>query len=394
MTASLSATTSVILLLTAPLTAGGRGAVSTPDLLTVSEYQRLADHLREPADLIGPNAPEALRNSANIIDTHRLQRLLARGLQLGQAVEYWQARNIWVISQHDAPYPQRLTAHLAADAPLILYGCGNINRLGGLAVVGSHCTDTTLLDEAHAIGHLAATAGITIVCGSTTNIEQAARHSALKAGGQACGIVSCALETAIMKRQHRNAIIADQLTLMSPYDPHAAFHASRQCHQIIYALSDASIVIHAEVDESGPWIYAMEHLKRGATVYSLAPDKPAAGLQALFKQGATPWPKPQDARSLKAIITPQREAVEDSALPSYAPIAPSERIFSAIKALAPQLLAQAMSSKEVAEAWGIEPKTALAWLKRLVKEGIIKRKAASRKTGQPARYIYDRQQRL
>ena len=169
MSHTLSPNTQAILLLTAPLIAG-RGA-SSSELLSPGEYKRLARHLRgiqrRPADLLSPDVAELLRACQSVIDEARLHRLLGRGFLLGQVIERWQSRAIWVVSRADAEYPSRLKARLREDAPAVIYGCGDRNLLetGGLAVVGSRHADDSSIDYAMAIGRLAAEAGGT--CSAT-----------------------------------------------------------------------------------------------------------------------------------------------------------------------------------------------------------------------------------
>lgn len=128
MSMSLSPNTQAILLLTAPLIAG-RDEPSS-DLLTPSEYKRLARFLREkqrqPADLLAPDARELLGECQQLVDSERLKGLLARGFLLSQAIERWQTRAIWVTSRADAEYPRRLKTCLKSDAPPVLYACGDI----------------------------------------------------------------------------------------------------------------------------------------------------------------------------------------------------------------------------------------------------------------------------
>ena len=125
MNLSLSSNTQAILLLTAPLIVG-RGTPSA-DLLSASEYKRLARLLREkhrqPADLLATEANALFTECQPLFDCDRLKRLLGRGFLLSQAIERWQTRAIWVVSRADADYPKRLKMHLKEDAPPILYGC-------------------------------------------------------------------------------------------------------------------------------------------------------------------------------------------------------------------------------------------------------------------------------
>ena len=100
-------------------------------------------------------------------ETKRIGSLLERGFLLSQAVNSWQERAIWVVSRADEEYPQRLKERLGANAPTVLYGCGNRELLenGGLAVVGSRNTSEELLEYTESIGRLAARSGCAIISG-------------------------------------------------------------------------------------------------------------------------------------------------------------------------------------------------------------------------------------
>jgi DNA processing protein len=327
MTPILSANTQVILLLTAPLIAG-RGP-SSQDLLSPGEYKRLARHLREiqhqPADLVSPNAPEILRACQPVIDEGRLQRLLGRGFLLSQVIERWQARAIWVVSRADAEYPRRLKVRLREDAPAVLYGCGDISLLesGGLAVVGSRHVDDSLIDYTMAVGRLAARARRTLVSGGAKGIDQAAMRGALEAGGNVSGVLADSLEKTTMNREHRNLLIDGQLTLISPYDPSAGFNVGNamQRNKLIYALADASLVVSSDFNKGGTWTGAVEQLDKlkFVPVYVRSTGEQSAGLDALRKKGAMPWPNPQDMDSLEAVfdvvaLTPDASLQSDLSL--------------------------------------------------------------------------------
>jgi predicted Rossmann fold nucleotide-binding protein DprA/Smf involved in DNA uptake len=313
MTPTLSANTQAILLLTAPLIAG-RGS-ATQGLLTPGEYKRLARHLREiqhePADLVSPNAPEIFRACQPVIDETRLQKLLARGFLLSQVIERWQARAIWVISRADADYPRRLKARLREDAPAVLYGCGDMSLLdsGGLAVVGSRHVDDTLIDYTIAVGRLAVRAGRTLVSGGARGIDQAAMRGALEAGGKVCGVLADSLEKTTMNREHRNLLLEGQLTLISPYDPSAGFNVGNamQRNKLIYALAVASLVVSSDLNKGGTWAGAVEQLDklRLVPVYVRLTGESSAGLDALRKKGALPWPNPENADSFDAVFNVQ-----------------------------------------------------------------------------------------
>jgi len=311
MSPPISPNTQAILLLTAPLIAG-RGP-SSPDLLTPGEYKRLARHLREiqrqPADLLSPDAGKLLRDCQSVMDETRLRRLLGRGFLLGQVMERWQARAIWVISRADTQYPRRLKVRLREDAPAILYGCGATGLLegGGLAVAGSRHVGDALIDYAVSIGRLAALAGKALVSGGAKGTDQAAMRGALEAGGQACGVLADSLEKAAMERAYRNGLLAGQLALISPYDPSAGFNTAHamQRNKLIYALADVALVVNSDVGKGGTWAGAIEQLDKlkCVPVHVRSTGQPSAGLDALRKKGALAWPNPNDADAFKAVFS-------------------------------------------------------------------------------------------
>jgi DNA processing protein len=307
MTPSLSPNTQAILLMTAPLIAGRDN--SSSDLLSPGEYKHLARRLREiqrqPADLLSPSAADLIHDCQLVVDKTRLQRLLGRGFLLSQVVERWQSRAIWVVSRADANYPRRLKAQLREDAPAVLYGCGDISLLesGGLAVVGSRDVNDTLIAYTKNVGRLAASADKTIVSGGARGIDQAAMLGALERGGKAIGVLADSLEKGAMNRENRNVLINGQLVLISSYDPSAGFNVGNAMrrNRLIYALADASLVVNSDFDKGGTWAGASEQLDKlhMVPVYVRSTGETSAGLEALRKKGAVPWPDPPDVDAFK-----------------------------------------------------------------------------------------------
>jgi DNA processing protein len=310
MSATISANSQAILLLTAPLVTG-RSDAST-NLLSLSEYNRVARVLNEkqlqPADLIGPDATDAVELVAPIFGRERLDALLARGFLLSQAVERWAARAIWIVSRTDATYPHRLKSRLKEDAPPILYGCGNIALLetGGLAVVGSRHIDDELMVYTEEIGRLAARAGRTVVSGAAKGIDRAAMHGALRGGGAVVGVMADSLEREALARDNREPLMDGRLVLVSPYDPVAEFNVGHamQRNKVIYAFADAALVVTSDFEKGGTWTGAIEQLDRlrFIPVFVRNGANVGRGNAALLQRGARPWPDPQDSAALETAI--------------------------------------------------------------------------------------------
>ena len=419
MSMSLSSNTQAILLLTAPLIAG-RDEPSA-DLLTPVEYKRLARFLREkqqqPADLLALDARGLLAEGQQLIDSDRLEILLARGFLLSQAIERWQTRAIWVVSRADAGYPRRLKTRLKDDAPPVLCGCGDAAILdtGGLAVVGSRHVDDALVEYTEGIGRLTAKARRTLVSGGARGIDQAAMRGALEAGGKVAGVLADSLERAALNRENRNLLMDGLLVLISPYDPSAGFNVGHamQRNKLIYALADAALVVSSDYEKGGTWAGAVEQLEklRLVPVYVRSNGETIKGLDALRRKGALPWPNPETPEALAGALaieaSPKKDApgqnelsfsvreepkqvyeVPPGSLPSDDSVAPkslesrltpADALFAKVR----ELLEKMTIPKTVAEVAAdlhVSKSQAREWLQRLVEEGVLE------KLSRPVRY--------
>jgi len=315
MSTTLSQDSQVILLLTAPLIAGCMEP--STDLLTPGEYGNLAVFLHEvqrsPGDLLTADADGLLRQCQGVVDGDRLRKLLGRGFLLGQAVERWQARAIWVVTSADASYPHRFKERLKENAPTVLYGCGDapILETGGLAVVGSRNATPELLAYTEHIGQLAAHAQQTVVSGGARGIDQASMRGVLKAGGTAAGILADSLERAALNREYRSPLMESQLVLVSSYDPMAGFNVGNamERNKLIYALADAALVISSDYQKGGTWAGATEQLTklRLVPIFIRSQGEIGKGLQELQNMGALPWPNPSNAEELVRTLRPEQD---------------------------------------------------------------------------------------
>lgn len=425
MSEPLSLNTKAILLLTAPLIAG-RGKREKPvDLLAPGEYTKLALSLqeegRQPADLLTSDVDHLPGSCRDLFDKDRLKRLLDRGFLLSQAVEHWQTRAMWVVSVADDSYPQKIKTRLKKESPVLLYGCGDgdILNTGGLAVVGSRNANDSLITYTHEIGRLTATSRRTMISGAARGIDQAAMRAALEAGGTVAGVLADSLERTVMNREHRNLLLEGSLVLISPYDPNAGFsigHAMQR-NKVIYALADAALVVHADVQKGGTWAGAAEQLEKLhlVSIYVRSTGQPSEGLEALKTKGAIPWPDPKNAddfeETLRAAVpktpaspsqselsfdvqqNPLKPALSRDAAPASTKMVgrtvhvsrdptlnPAEKLYQAVRSLIVGILTQPKKASEVAEELGVNKRQTDQWIHRLVAEGVLK------KCTKPVRY--------
>ncbi|MEO8724533.1 MAG: DNA-processing protein DprA, partial [Acidobacteriaceae bacterium] len=373
MNSSLSLNTQAALLFTAPLMAG-EGATASPELFTHGEWKRLLLQLRgldrRPADLL--SGCDWFPELGTAISVERVQRLLARGFQLSQALDRWLARAIWVVGCDDVDYPPRLAARLNDNAPAVLYGCGDASLLetGGLAVVGSRNTSDSLLAYTLDIGHLAGRSGTTLISGGARGIDQAAMRGALEAGGKVSGILSDSLERAALSRTNREWLRDGRLVLVSSYDPSAGFNVGHAMNRnkFVYAFSDAALVVSSDHEKGGTWTGATEQLDklRLVPIYVRSTGGSEAGLDALMGKGALPWPNPQTPESLSALIEAALESHTGAGDEVQPALSPAELPFHVVRGLLTQFLAAPKKEIDIASELRVSKAQAKVWLQQLV----------------------------
>lgn len=309
MSLQISENCQAILLLTAPLMVGKVSARA--ELLKQSEYSDLTRFLVQegfqPSDLLRPQSP-AMRQAENLFGPGRLPHLLGRGFQLAQALDYWSARSIWVVSRADARYPKRVKSRLKHEAPPVMYGCGDLDLVdnGGLAVVGSRDADDEMLSYAQRAGESAASAGRGLISGGAKGVDSAAMDGAGALGGIVCNVMAEGLAQAAISRRFRDGLQERRTLLISPYDPSAGFNVGHAIarNKFIFALADVGLVVNSDLERGGTWAGAIEQLRKlhFVPLYIRSSGKRSAGLDALLREGALPWPEPKNGEALEALF--------------------------------------------------------------------------------------------
>ena len=158
---------------------------------------------------------------------------------------------------------------------------------------------------------MAARSGRAVVSGGARGVDRAAMNGALEAGGKVAGILAGDLERTTTNREHRNLLLEGRLVLLSSCDPRARFNVGHamQRNKAIYALADAALVVNAAVNNGGTWAGAIEQLRKYQTVpvYVRSTGEGSEGIEALQREGARPWPNPNDESGMaEALDAPLR----------------------------------------------------------------------------------------
>jgi len=289
---NLSPSTQAILLLTSSFS---KYTIHEEQPLSVSEWGFFAawlhKHKMKPENLLEKDCKENLKEWSNEkISLSRLQSLLNRGAALALAIEKWQRVGIWVTTRSDKEYPQNIKKKLKHLSPPILYGTGNKSLLNtpSVSVTGSRNANKIDNNYAYELGKKIANDGLVLVSGGAKGIDEHAMQGALDHCGNGIVILSEDLLKRSLSTKYRNALLQNNLALLSPYYPESPFsieHAMER-NKYIYTLSFASIVVHSNTS-GGTWTGANEVLKNQWTpLWVKEPSDLNSPNQTLINKGA------------------------------------------------------------------------------------------------------------
>ena len=239
--------------------------------LSIKEWARFArwlrDHKLNPSQLLKKDPKSLLSDwKDKEVTLERVEGLLDRGVALGFALYEWQQAGLWIITRSESDYPDRLKRKLRFESPPVLFGCGGkmlLNK-GGIAVVGSRDADEDDLDFSSNLARTAADQGLSVVSGAARGVDESAMIGALEHEGTAVGVVANSLLHAVTSKKYRKHLFANDLVLISPFNPEAGFNVGNAMarNKYIYCLSDAAVVVNSTLKKGGTWNGAIEDLKK------------------------------------------------------------------------------------------------------------------------------------
>lgn len=300
--------TQAVMLLTVSF---GRSDRSEAKPLSPKEWARFATWLRNRnlnvSDLLKGDLRRQLEGwTDRSISRSRLESLIERGGALGLALEKWQRAGLWIMTQWDSGYPERLKDRLGLESPPVLFGCGNEMLLarGGIAVVGSRDAGREDLAFAGDIGAAAAAQGYSVVSGAARGVDESAMLSALENEGTAIGVVADSLMRVATSAKYRRFLLSRDLALVTPFNPEAGFSVGNAMsrNRYIYCLADAAVVVSSTPNRGGTWNGALQDLKAGwVPLWVKRTANAESGNARLVRRGAR-W-VPDDLESLESLTT-------------------------------------------------------------------------------------------
>jgi predicted Rossmann fold nucleotide-binding protein DprA/Smf involved in DNA uptake len=424
---TLSPDTQVTLLLCSRL---GQSNETSSIPLNTTEYAALCQWLRNESkclrDLFEPDVVDQYTKISRL-EPQRLHALLNRGGALALAVEDWSNKGIWIISQNDENYPERLIKRLSNKAPPLLYGVGNSRLLsnGGLAIIGSRDISERAKFATHQIGHLCVQNGIQLISGGARGVDNEGMQTVLDEGGYVIGFIADSLIKMSVNGKYRQGLKEQRLILVTANDPKTPFNVGNAMarNKFVYCLSDWALVIASSYNEGGTWAGATENMKnkwvpmfvrndvdvpegnyrlidKGAI--ALPPESfsnPEKFMLVLNSTGglenkpcvvcdlATPYSSVNNnvnEYKMSAVISqPEPISINETAGNSIAkkPEQNDHDLFSIVWPYIEKELAEHKTDKELAKVFNIELKQMRSWLLMAIKKGDVK------KLSKPIRYV-------
>jgi predicted Rossmann fold nucleotide-binding protein DprA/Smf involved in DNA uptake len=370
-----------------------------------------------PGELVGRSGDELVETLQIPRElARRIEELLSRGGQLALELDRLAHRGIWMITRADDEYPVQLRRRLGSQAPPVLFGVGPSRLLsaGGVAAVGSRDVGADGLEFAANLGRCCASEGVPVISGAARGVDIMAMLAATEAGGTAVGVLADSLERFAAKRDLREQIVEENLTLITSYHPAAKFNVGNAMrrNRLIYCLADVAVVVASTLEKGGTRAGALENLQAGwVRVY--VRDDGSSGNRDLIERGAhalladafsgdafpldtsppsttnpclpidddarassVDGPKGDDDQSVPRPThldtaldpvpeTPVREPTKD--------VRGAEDVFNLVWPRIAAFLSEQRSERDVAEKFGLELAQARVWLKHAVDTGAAKR---------------------
>lgn len=259
-----------------------------------AEFWSLVDSVADLGAFLGAG-PEEVGQMANIDQSTatRIVTLLGAATSFAFALDDAQQGGLTVLSALSRYFPARLRERLGRAAPPLLYALGDIDLLAGdrLGIVGSRAVSESGADVAREAAVIAVKSGFGVTSGGAKGVDLLAMNAALDAGGAVVGVLAGSLLRTARGPEVRRAISDGLVCLCSPYKPSAGFTVANAMgrNKLIYAMSNATLVVECDQGSGGTWAGAVEALRaRKVPVIAWTGADASPGNLALIRRGAHP----------------------------------------------------------------------------------------------------------
>lgn len=386
-----------MLLLCSDLALSGRG-VAGDKPFTLKEWHTITSRLKQSF----MERPQAFFETGSDVwrkelllseeQVERIENLLSRGGQLSFELERLQGLGIWVTTRAEANYPIKLKKCLGHRTPVVLFGAGDIEILqsDGVGIVGSRGVDQAGVLFTQALAKQCANEKLTVVSGGASGVDSIAQETALTTGGRAVAVLADSMESRVIKRDYREAILAGNLLALSPFNPKSHFkpYTAMERNKYIYILANYAFIV-SSAEKGGTWSGAVENIRaswRSPLFVRTEPGVPE-GNKKLLELGGVPFSldawKNSNA-SLREWLENNKESLysQQSLFDGELSLVKEEtagfnyNLFTTVWPILEKALQTPRKEKELAEILHVRPIQLRDWLELAADEGkVIKEKS-------------------
>ena len=279
--------------------------------LSTSEYRDICQraHLcaaQSIGGLIGVDI-SGLMQMLNISEeqAYRLYILMNRSVQLSYAMEAFADKGIFIVTEYETEYPERLRKRAGNDAPPVFYLYGdpatlNLPSIGVLGVNGVK-TAKEARSSLSVIAEFARKEGYRVMCGSEPGVSRVMEGFLSEGDGDLTCVPAGGMSDYLKRPEAQGLIAEDRLSVLSLVHPDALFtvpHALSR-NRMLMSLAEAVFVFNTdgrrgETDalrnHRCDWIYAWNGypgnhnlLNRGAVGFGLLTESAFKDMTRLWK---------------------------------------------------------------------------------------------------------------
>lgn len=181
-------------------------------------------------------------------------------------------REDWVLTPEDALYPLSLRHAMACPAALYARGTlPDLDRIPGVAVVGTRRASQTGLQEAHSLAAGLAAGGMVVISGGAVGIDAAVHTGALDAKGRTIVVMACPLTENYPAENEalRRRVVAEGGLLLSEFAPEEPYTCDFAVRNRLLAGLSQAVCLAETPARSGARITARLAREQGREVFAL-----------------------------------------------------------------------------------------------------------------------------
>ena len=252
--------------------------------------QKLLSADKKPCDLLEMSRQDIIKQlGADDNFADRIMRLVDRNASLCFELEKLSGMGIEAVTRADKEYPAALKKKLLGACPPIFYCAGDLELLNNRTVgfVGSRAVEQKDAEFTKNAVNRVVSLGYGVVSGGAKGIDTIAGTEAILRDSFSIEYVSDSMLRKLKSSDTVKRIQDGKLLMLSVVRPDAGFNVgiAMQRNRYIYAQSEATVVVRADLNKGGTWSGATENL-RHSWCPTLCWEYPYPGNKALIEKGA------------------------------------------------------------------------------------------------------------